>query len=58
MVSISLFLNFQNLTILNLGQYLGDIWVMDFSTLKYTKSEIISQVDPFREDGYLKRADA
>ena len=54
MVSAS-FLDFNNFTS---GQYLGDIWVMDFSTLKYTKAEITSQLDPFREDGYLERADA
>ena len=40
------------------GQYLGDIWVMDFSTLKYTKAEILSQFDPLREDIYLERAEA
>lgn len=40
------------------GQYLGDVWVMDFSTLNYTKAEIMGQIDPFRQEGYVPKADA
>jgi hypothetical protein len=31
------------------GQYLGDVWVMDFTTLMYTKAEIMIEVGPYTD---------
>ena len=50
--------SFSNLNYFDSGQYLGDIWVMDFSTLKYTKAEILSQFVPLSQVIYLERAEA